>query len=147
MSRRDKLAAAGIVLPEGSKVLTTILPEGLAVPKPRNKYNAKPTAYDGVRYSSKGEADRAMFLDLAVATNGFEWWIGQPKFRLGVPENIYVADFLVRERDGVHVEDVKGVETPKFKRDKKLWARYGPEPLWIIKGGKVVEIIPKGTGG
>lgn len=113
----------------------------------RRKYGAKPTVYNGVRYASKAEAAYAEQLDTLVEVDAVAWWIGQPKFRLGVPENIYVADFLVVMPTGrVVVVDVKGMETAKFKRDRKLWSRYGPCPLHIIKGGKIAEVIePENT--
>jgi hypothetical protein len=72
-----------------------------------------------------------------------KWWIRQPTFRLGCPENVYRPDFLVVSAKGVRVEDVKGVETSKFARDRKLWARYGPCPLWIVKGSDVEIIDPR----
>ncbi len=34
-------------------------------------------------------------------------------------------------------EDVKGHATAKFKRDLKLWRKYGPCPLWVIMGGRI----------
>ena len=67
---------------------------------PRNKYGARPTAYGGVRYDSKAEAGRAEMLDLMAGTGVIDWWIGQPVFRLGCPENLYRADFLVVARGG-----------------------------------------------
>jgi len=101
--------------------------------KKPHKYLAKRTVYNGVSYASKAEAARAAELDLLVKAGEVLLWIGQPKFRLGCPENIYIADFLVWEKDRlVHVEDVKGVATAKFRRDKRLWAKYGPCQLWII---------------
>ena len=58
----------------------------------------------------------------------------QPKFHLGVRENVYVADFMYQCRDRVvTIEDVKGVETAKFKKDKRLWSRYGPMRLTLVK--------------
>jgi len=116
----------------------------------RSKYRNKPTVYGGVRYASKAEAERAMHLDAAIANGFASWWIGQPTFRLGCPENVYRPDFLVAfpgfngQGTGIRAEDVKGVETAKFKRDKKLWAAYGPVPLWIVRNGKVVEVIEPG---
>ena len=136
-------------IPKGVTVSPSVA-EALAangyVAKKRSKYGASPTVYAGVRYASKAESIRAQFLDLCVLDGSVLWWIGQPVFRLGVPENKYVPDFLVVEADcsevaGVHVEDVKGpCETEKFRRDRKLWAAYGPCELWIIKGGET-EIV------
>lgn len=113
----------------------------------RHKYNAKPTVYNGVRYDSKAEAQRAEALDLLIRAGHVDFWIGQPTFRLGVPENVYRPDFLVihgvqSDWPGVcHVEDVKGVETPAFKRNKRLWDAYGPCPLHVIRRGSTVEVI------
>lgn len=143
-----------LVLPPGTKVLQ--VPAEMGGPAPAvpsveskkmhmrgNKYGAKPTEYNGVRYASKAEAQRARVLDQEQADGFINWWIGQPKFRLGCPENIYVGDFLVVSPEGTRVEDVKGVETSKFKRDRKLWARYGPCDLWLIKGKKIEVIRPE----
>lgn len=99
----------------------------------RNKYSAQKTPYNGVVYASKAEARRAEYLDMLVRGGAIRWWLGQPRFYLGVAENKYVADFLVMGIDGEWVEDVKGAETPKFKRDKKLWSAFGPCPLHVVK--------------
>lgn len=131
------------------------------------KYRATRTEYDGVTYDSKAEAKRAQELDRLQAAGEIDWYIRQPRFTLGVPENVYRADFLVVKEfhsqivtyegdpprqtfslaisQTVYVEDVKGYETPKFKRDKKLWKRYGPCPLHIIKP-KGTEIVEGGDG-
>lgn len=99
----------------------------------RNKYRAKPTDYNGVRYASLTEAGYAQVLDTLIQFGEVRWWLGQPRFRLGVPENVYVPDFLVFPASGCeYAVDVKGVETPKFRKDKKLWAAYGPCPLVVI---------------
>jgi hypothetical protein len=117
-----------------------------------HKYGAKATIYNGVKYPSKAQARRAEELDLEMKAGSVAWWIGEPVFRLGVSENVYRADFLVvwpLEKTvfagfGIHVEDVKGKETQKFQRDKKLWARYGPCQLHIL-GRDSVEIIGPGV--
>jgi hypothetical protein len=111
----------------------------------RNKYRAKPTIYNGVRYASKAEAARAEALDALVGMRLVAFWVPQPTFRLGCPENVYRADFLVVDADGaVWVEDVKGVETAKFRRDKKLWAAYGPCRLHIL-GRRAPEYVEGGA--
>ena len=108
----------------------------------RSKYRSKPTIYNGVRYASKAEAARACEFDFLLRAGHILLWIGQPTIRLGVPENVYRPDFLVIPTEGLPwFEDVKGVETQKFRRDKKLWARYGKLPLRIITGGRTVEVI------
>lgn len=113
----------------------------------------KQTKYKAVRtngFASKAEAGYyAKVLAPRVASEAV-FVTRQPVFHLGCPENKYVADFTVM--DGVtganHVVDVKGMETPKFKHDKKLWRSYGPHPLHIVKRvGKRWEttVIPRGT--
>jgi hypothetical protein len=109
--------------------------------RPQSKYKAIPTLHAGVRYASKSEARYAATLDLLQKAGQVRWWIGQPTFRLGCPENVYRPDMLVCLADGsVHAVDVKGVRTAKFNRDAKLWAAYGPMPLHIV-GRKGTEVI------
>lgn len=99
--------------------------------------------FDGVVYPSKAEAQRAAELK-TLGQMGYQW-SRQPRFELGVPENVYVADFLVTAPDGHQwAEDVKGWSTPKFNRDKRLWRSYGPMPLRILKrsgNGWKIELI------
>lgn len=110
----------------------------------RTKYGAVRTTYGGVRYHSKAEALRAERLDHDRSVGLIRFWVGQPTFRLGCPENVYRSDFLVVGLADVWVEDVKGKETPKFLHDKRLWSRYGPCELRILRNGKVVEAIMPG---
>lgn len=115
-----------------------------------NKYHAVRTIYDGVTYGSKAEAERAAELDLLVRSGEVRTWIGQPKFRLGDAINVYVADFLVATAAGeVWAEDVKGRETSKFRRDKRLWKKHGRIELRVIRreGRRLVvsEIIKGGA--
>lgn len=110
----------------------------------RSKYRNTRTEYDGQWYDSKAEASRAAVLDLQVRAGVIAYWIRQPKLCLGCPENVYRPDFHVIATNGdTWMEDVKGVETAKFKRDRKLWAAYGPCPLHIVKG-KRVEVVQGG---
>lgn len=102
--------------------------------KSQSKYRARRTEYNGVVYASKAEATRAAELDLMVRQGIILSWTPQPRFTLGCPENAYVADFSVfYPGPRMFVEDCKGMETPKFKRDKKLWKAYGKFPLRILK--------------
>ncbi len=120
----------------------------------RSKYRAIPEVYAGVRYASRAEAYRARELDTLLAAGVISAWFAQVTVRLGVPENVYRPDFLVipnlerwflegGDRDP-WFEDVKGKETPKFRRDKILWAAYGPLELRIRTAGEIVEVIPRG---
>jgi len=108
----------------------------------RQKYNAKPTIYNGVRYASKAEAKFAEGLDLLMKARGkygVQAWSGQPKFPMvvnGVKVCTYIADFLVTYGDGSQkVIDVKGVETSVFRIKAKLYAALYPDgpPLEVVK--------------
>jgi hypothetical protein len=116
--------------------------------KGRSKFGAVRTVVNGVSYASKAEAARAAELDLMLSLGQLRSVVRQPRFELGVPENVYVADFLVTGLDGAQwVEDVKGFRTPKFARDVKLWKSYGPHELRILaqKGRSwKTEAIPAG---
>ena len=103
--------------------------------------------YNGVVYASLTEARRAQVLDGGSLCE-ILWWIGQPLFRLGCPENIYRADFLVVGLNGVWVEDVKCRETREFRRNVKLWRKYGPCELRVVKphgrtGWKYESVSPE----
>lgn len=103
----------------------------------RNKYNVAPVVdrtFRGKVYASKAECIRAQELRMLMQAGEIRQVIEQPRFELGIPENVYIADFQVTDRDGtVWVEDVKGVETAKFKHNKRLWRRYGKCPLVLFK--------------
>jgi hypothetical protein len=117
----------------------------------RNKFNAKPTVYNGVRYASKAEAAHAARLDLLKSAKGRERvveWEAQWPFELwawGVGEvgrggvssiiAIYKADFRVRYADGhIEVHEVKGYETPLWKLKRKIFeANYPHITLKVIK--------------
>lgn len=112
--------------------------------------------YRGIRYASEAEARRAKQLDLMQRAGEIWAWIRQPEFNLtddsAVPWK-YVADFLVVEPRGpwiwfhVHVEDVKGVETPRFREAKKRWKQYGPFPLRVLRrkgNGWETEVVQGG---
>lgn len=103
--------------------------------RPRSKYHAKKAEYAGESYDSKAEAAYAKHLDsdLSCAAGGILFYNRQPKFTLGCPENIYKPDFLIVYQRHVVAVDIKGHETPKFKKDRKLWAKYGPCPLQIVR--------------
>lgn len=109
------------------------------LPKRPSKYRNTATLFDGIRYSSKAEAKRAAELAMMAARGGVRCVLRQPRFTLGVPENVYVADFLVVYADGrAEVEDVKGMRTRKFAHDLTLWKAYGRLPLAVLtwKRGK-----------
>lgn len=102
-----------------------------------NKYRVAPAVertYNGVTYASKAQAIRAAELDILIKIGDIISWESEPAFELGCPENKYKADFGVVNSDGSkHAEEVKGFETREFKKDKRLWKKYGKLPLKILK--------------
>ncbi len=120
----------------------------------RSKYNVAPAQdrkWNGRTYDSKAEMLYAIHLEEQRSLGVLVEIVAQPRLWLGVPENVYVPDFLVIPAPGngePHFIDVKGVETKEFKKVKKLWAAYGRLPLKIVvqKGREFVtnEIITKG---
>lgn len=117
----------------------------------RSKYGVAPKekrTWCGVTYASQMEMRRLISLHRRVELAEFLAVIEQPKFRLGDSNAIYIADALVIPLKGrPWVEDVKGRETPKFRRDRNLWARYGELPLDVVtwvNGGWSHEIIRGG---
>lgn len=121
----------------------------------RSKYNVAPAEdrrWNGRAYDSKAEMLYAIHLEEQRALGVLIEIVAQPRIWLGVPENVYVPDFLVIPAEGfgeAHYIDVKGVETQQFKKVKKLWKAYGRIPLKIVvqKGRSFVtnEIIKRGT--
>ena len=90
--------------------------------------------YLGRTFGSKAEMQYCIMLERMVDEEIIQDYVCQPRVWLGVPENIYVPDFLVIPAGAPpHYVDVKGVETQKFRRDKKLWKQYGRLPLHIVK--------------
>ena len=118
----------------------------------RNKYKVSPAdqrRFNGRTYGSKAEMAYAKLLFNDRLQCDVVDYVEQPRLWLGVPENVYVPDFFIVPRDGQpYYVDVKGVETQKFKRDKKLWRSYGYLDLHVIKSSgkkfKTTEVIEGG---
>lgn len=117
----------------------------------RSKYQTGPAAdrrWRGRTYASLAEKLRAQQLhgrpDLQLV-------LEQSRFRLGCDENVYIADFVVVARDGtVWAEDVKGASTAAWRRQRRLWLRYGPIPLRVLdsRSLRVSETLePGGANG
>jgi hypothetical protein len=138
--------------PEGIKVLAEAFEAAHGKPKPKTLHGNVPTIYGGRRYDSRAEAHHAMNLSLMVAGGTVAWWIPQVRVELG-PDNWTRVDFLVanvwRTDLGpnftklvlIEAHEVKGYETPRFAKIRKLWAKYAPFPMHVIKRGGEVEII------
>ena len=112
----------------------------IRIPK-RNKYNAKPTQYRGWRFDSKAEANYARQLDIYQETGVISFWLRQTPIDL-TENDRYRPDFLVVDATGdIYVVDVKGAETESFRRIRRLWLKYGPVPLKIVKKGRITETL------
>lgn len=111
---------------------------GMAEPAPKRKYRNTPTVLDGIRFDSKGEAQRWAFLktleragQIARLARQVEYVLNAPTLDGGWTEPIigkYVADFeyWVLKTATTVTEDFKGVSTPLFKWKRKHWeAQYG----------------------
>ncbi len=98
----------------------------------RNKYDAQRTEYNGVVYHSKAESIRARELDFLLAANEILDWERQVQVLLG-PDFKTRVDFVVTDRNGQHAQEVKGYETPAFRTVRRLWKKYGPYPMSILK--------------
>ena len=103
-----------------------------AIHQPRQKYSAKVTEVDGIRFASKMEAAYFDHLKILQRAGEVESFTCQPKFELQpayvdaagkkVRPIHYVADFLVRYPDGSEkVIDVKGTPTAVFLLKKKMF--------------------------
>lgn len=103
--------------------------------KRRNRFGnvAKRTVYNGVTYDSKAEAEYASLLDLWVKAGYIHAWIRQVTVPLG-PDFKTRIDFLVfATPDEFDFREVKGLETARFKTVRRLWAKYGPCELHVLK--------------
>ena len=107
-----------------------------------NKYNAKRTEVDGIKFASKAEARRYTELKLLEKAGRLTDLKLQPVYQLQCIShkkqlfNVgrYIADFSYTDERGFWVvEDVKGVLTPMFRwKQKHFEAQYG-QKITIIK--------------
>lgn len=113
-----------------------------------NKYGVAPKderTYDGVVYDSKAEKIYAEALDLREKSGDILGWVRQITVRLG-SDSWTRIDFLVFiDINHTELVEIKGFETPRFKEVRRLWAKYGPGPLFIKKrkgNGWTTEVLP-----
>jgi hypothetical protein len=102
--------------------------------RPRHKFNAKRTEYNGRKYASKAEARFAAKLHERQKAGEVIGWAEQVPWYL--PGGIrYVLDFLVFESDGsVRAVEIKGFQTPTWKLKAKLMAEAYPWlPIEIVR--------------
>ncbi len=109
--------------------------EWAAMMKKSHKYRVaqrEQRTYNGVIYHSKAETIYAAQADLLLRAGEIRNWKRQVTFQLG-PDFKTTVDFVITERHGKYVVEVKGFETPDFKRVKRLWRKYGPMDMQIMK--------------
>ena len=98
-----------------------------------NKFNAKKTQIDGIKFDSKAEAQYYLQLKWLKQARQIKDFKVQPRFLLQeekkkngktIRKIEYVADFEVHNLDGsTEIIDIKGVETEGFKIKRKLYER------------------------
>ena len=105
---------------------------------------SKRTDDDGIVYDSALEMKRMYELEESKRLGEITEYLYHVRVRLG--DIVYETDFMVigprstinRECSlyPVWFEDVKGVETPSFRRVRKLWPKYMKLTLMILKRGR-----------
>jgi hypothetical protein len=109
-----------------------------------NKYHAKITHVDGIKFHSKGEANRYRELKLLERAKVISELELQPAFSLacgGTPikyasgrQAKYIADFRYKENGETVVEDFKGADTDISKLKRAIVkAQYGVD-VKLIRG-------------
>lgn len=100
-----------------------------------NKYGAKATVIDGVRFASKAEAERDAELQILLKAKLIRDLRRQPRYPLivrGKKVATYVGDWEYREGNRLVVEDKKGVKTAVFRLKWRLVQVLYPEIEWRI---------------
>lgn len=92
--------------------------------KSKNKYNAKSTNYNGMKFDSKGEAGYCEQLDWRIKAGEIQGYERQVKIPLkvnGVLIFNYIADFVVTGKHGEkEIHEYKGLRLPLFDAKWKL---------------------------
>lgn len=104
----------------------------------RNKYGAKPTIVDGIRFHSKRESERYSELKLLERAKKISDLRTQPKFPIevnGYKICVYIADFAYWDHKELRevVEDVKGAKTALYSIKKKLVESIYPFKITEVK--------------
>ena len=98
----------------------------------RNKYNAKPTVVDGIRFDSKREAEYYNALKLRVKTGDVLFFLRQVPIHLPGGTKL-VIDFLEFHTDGsVHFVDAKGKETDSFRIKRREVEHHYPFEIELV---------------
>ncbi len=103
-----------------------------------SKYKVSPPdkrRWRGVTYDSRAEMRYAQHLDMRKRGESADMVeiVEQPRVFLSEDVSYRPDFFVVPVAAQPYYIDVKGMQTQKFKRDKKAWARHGWLPLHIVK--------------
>ncbi|MED4820190.1 DUF1064 domain-containing protein [Bacillus atrophaeus] len=106
-----------------------------------NKYGARKTWVDGIKFDSKAESQYYLQLKWLKQAKQIKDFKVQPRFLLqeGFKKNgktfrkiEYIADFEVHNLDSIEIIDIKGVATESFKIKRKLYERLYDTPLKVL---------------
>lgn len=89
----------------------------------RNKYGAKKTVVDGIKFDSQREAARYLDLLILFRAGKIRNLELQPQFEFKIDGKLmfkYIADFAYFEGETRVVEDSKGFKTAVYKLKKKI---------------------------
>lgn len=97
----------------------------------KHKFNAVAVEYDGIRFDSKKEGRYYQELKLRVVAGEVIFFLRQTPFH--IEGGTYRVDFQEFHSDGtVHFIDVKGMQTPAFKKSKKQVESKYPVKIEVI---------------
>lgn len=122
---RKSLAAA----PKAQQSVTT----REALSKPRHKFNAKKTEYDGITFDSKLEGDFYLHLKLQQRAGIVLFFLRQVPIHLPGGTKL-IVDFQVFYTDGsCRFLDTKGVEAPEFLIKKREVEHQYPFEIDVVR--------------
>lgn len=99
---------------------------------PTNKYNAKKTVVDGIRFDSQHEARYYQRLKIMKKMGEVDFFLRQVPIHLPGGVTIRV-DFLVFYKNGiVRFEDAKGRPTPQYIDKKKIAEDLYPLTIYEV---------------
>ena len=102
----------------------------------RNKFRAKPTVVDGIRFDSKRESQHYTYLKSLVAAGEISDLALQPSYDIVINGQKICKvklDFSYMKDGEFIVEDVKGMDTPMSRLKRKLVKACHDIDVVIIK--------------
>ena len=104
----------------------------------KNKYNAKKTIYNGIKFDSQFELKCWIYLEELVKEGKINNLQRQVKFEI-IPANSvyravnYVADFTFYAGDKYIVADAKGLVLPEFRLKQKIFFDKYKNQIYVFK--------------